>query len=324
MKRSIRRCAAGVLMVLAWALPAARAQTIIDPSRPIRIVLGVGPGSSLELVNRTLAEQLRQQMGNPVTVEFRPGADSILAVTAVTNAAPDGLTMVPISAGSAIINHMTYSQLPYKPSDIKPLVGLYRIGTTLAVAADNRFPGLRDLVEAARKSPGTVSMGAYAPIYQFGVQMFAGLAGVKFNHVNYKGVGPMSTDIVGGSLDAGFADASGVAPLVQAGKLRALAVSTRERLAMLPGVPTFRELGYTDYDPQVWVGMAIHGRTPESVAQRLEAELNRAMQSPAWKALLERQGNLESWSLGSREFPAFLATQAEYFTKMSHLFEKKN
>lgn len=323
MKRFYRQLQAMVTALLCvLASPGVQAQAQIDPTRPIRIYLGVGPGSVLDFMNRTLAEQLQKQMGNPVIVEFRSGADSILAVSAVANAPADGLSMVPISAGSAIINGMTYSKLPYKMSDLRPLVGMVRVSTVL-IASPSKFATLADLLGTARKVPGKLSIGTYAPIYSFGAQMFAQAAGVQLLPVPYKGVGPLNIDILGGNLDTGFVDAGGAAALIQAGKLAGLAVSSKERLAMIPNVPTFREQGYPDFDPQVWIGMAIHAQTPEPIAQRLEAELQAAMQSPAWKALLAKQGSLEPWVVGSKDFAAFIERDSRYFRKMEHLFEKK-
>ena len=303
------------LVGLAVPSTEARAQADGFPNRPLRMIVSIGPGGGADLMIRTLADQLSSQFGQPVIVENRPGGDGVVAAQALLGAPADGYTMSIVSTGITVINPILIPSLPFRTSDFQPLVGMGRLASVFAVPADSKATSFKALMDSARAAPGTVTMGTYGPVTKIPCQIIERKLGAKFNHVSYKGPSQMLADLTGGNIDAAFFDAGIVAPMVRTGKLKALVISSRERLPLLPDVPTLREAGITDFDPPIWNGVAVRAGTPEPVARKLEAALQQAMKSAAWKDLLARLGNVEPWPVGSAELARTFAVDGEFYRK---------
>jgi len=313
MGRFARLVFAVVMLCLSVVRPAAAADDDVFPSRPMRFIVSVAPGTGADLIARTLAEQLSLQFGKPVVVDNRPGADGAVAMQALMAAAPDGHTLAVISAGSIVLNPMTIPGLSYKLGDIRPLAGCALVTGVFATGAASRFVSMKGAFEIAGREPGRVTIGTYAGIYRMAVAGMASAAGVSLNHISYKGLAPVTSDLAGGSLDLGLLDAGTTAALINAGRLRGLAVTSAQRLPGLPDVPTLRELGLPPPGITIWVGTGLHRATPEPLAAKLEQALQKAMTSPAWAALLAKLGSLERWPVGSREFTTVVEADTEYF-----------
>jgi tripartite-type tricarboxylate transporter receptor subunit TctC len=304
--------AVAIPAVLACALPA-HAETF--PSRSVRIVLPIGPGSSGDTVARYVAERLGNALGQSVVVENRPGADALVAVQSVLNAPADGysvLLLTPSMVAGPLMNKAAKYDAQH---DLRPLTMIYRASAVLVTAANSKYASLADILAAARAAPGSVSMANYGNTYRVGGILLGQQANLMFNHVSYKGFSQASADVIGGAVDSALVDGSAALPLVQAGKLRALASTARERLADLPSVPTLRESGLADYELYVWVGLAVRSQTPDAISQRLERELIKIMATPDFRAFVARLGSAEVLGFTGSQAAKELARETERYRK---------
>lgn len=247
------------------------------PSQPLRFIVPLGPGSGADTNTRALADGFQKLTGQPVVVENRPGADLILGTTTALNAPADGYTVVLITPSAPIINPLFQKELPYNPDDLKPILHLTNNVGVLVTAVGSPFNSLKDVLDAAAKSPENVSMGLYGNTYRLGARVLAKRAGVEFNDIPYKGFGPTVNDVIGGTVDVAWVDLGGALPLIQSGKLRALAVGSDERLDIVPDVPTVAESGYPGYSLYIFVGYGVHADTPQPIYEKLEGLLQQVV-----------------------------------------------
>lgn len=310
-RRALLRAALAAPAALAGA--GARSADEAFPSKQVRIVVSVGPGTGADLIARSLAENLAPLFGRPVIVDNRPGADGAVAMQALLAAPPDGHTIAIISSGSIILNPLTMQGLTYKLGDVRPLVGSARVTGLFTTGANSRFTSMKAALEAAAREPGRVTIGTYGGIYRMAAAGIERAAGVSLNHLSYKGLAPVTNDLVGGSLDLALVDAGTATPMVTGGRLRGLAVTSSQRLPGLPDVPTLREAEAPPLGIGIWVGTGIHRGTPEPLAVKLEQAVQKAMTADSWHALLRRLGSLEHWPVGLREFATVVAADTEYF-----------
>ncbi len=280
------------------------------PNRPLRFILPLGPGSSGDTLGRALAEQLGSQLGQPVVVDNRGGAEGQLAMQALLSAPADGYTFGLISPGIMAINPWVVKNLSYKTADVRPLARIAAGITCVATGASSCFTSLQDLLGTARKQPDTVTLGSYGPSYRIPAIALGRKAGANFRHVRYKGYNQLVTDLVGGVIDTALIDAATTVGLVEAGKLRALAVTARERFARLPKVPTVMETG-TAFDLQLWFGAGIHAQTPEPLARRLEQEFLDALGTQRIKDQVAAFGNMQLLPLPGAAFASEIAAESE-------------
>ncbi|NYT24395.1 tripartite tricarboxylate transporter substrate binding protein [Alcaligenaceae bacterium] len=298
------------LMSTTLLSPAVHAQSAENyPSQPLRFIVPLGPGSGADTNTRALADGFQKVAGQPVVVENRPGADLILGTTTALNAPADGYTMVLITPSAPIINPLFQKELPYKPEDIRPILHLTNNVGVLVTAVDSRFNSLKDVLDEAGKAPETVSMGLYGNTYRLGARVLAKQAGVQFNDIPYKGFGPTINDVVGRTVDVALVDLGGALPLIQAGKLKALAIGSEERLDIVPDVPTVAESGFPGYSLYIFVGYGIHADTPEPIASKLEDLLQQVTQEQAFQDGLTRHaGTLFVGSRG-KQFAEFIESE---------------
>lgn len=261
------------------------------PSRPMRIIVPLGQGSGADTTTRYIAERLNSVLGQPAIVENRPGADMLIGVQSLLNAPADGYSLMLLTPSSMVINPVINKSLPYDPQrDIRPLVAVSRGMAVMVTSTNSRFKTLSDVIAEARKAPKSVSLANYGQHYRLGGLLLERMAGVKFNHIPYKGASQVVTDLMGGSVDVSMIDAGGALPLIRAGKLRPLAVTGRERLAELPNVPSMRESGLPDFDLYAWIGFGVSSKTPEPIARKLEAALLTITAHPDFRAYVAQQG----------------------------------
>jgi tripartite-type tricarboxylate transporter receptor subunit TctC len=260
------------------------------PAKPIRIVVGFPPGTTGDILARIAAPRMSESFGQPVLVENRPGAGSSIAAEAVANSAPDGYTLL-LSTIANAINPSLYKLGFDFSRDLAPVALLADVAGLL-VAHPSAPPTFQALISAAKASPGTIlyaSSGNGTVTHLWG-EMLNGSAGIKLVHVPYKGSSQAVTDLLGGNVALVFTPASTVIPNVAAGKLTALAVIGRRRLAALPNIPTMTELGIAGFESGLWFGLNAPAGTPPAVVERLNAEARRAFGLAEVKAQLAAQG----------------------------------
>lgn len=266
------------------------------PQAPIKFVVGFSAGSTIDLVARILGDALGTSLKQPVVVENRTGANGMLAARAVAQAAPDGHTILISNSSSITVNPLLYKDIQYDPlKDFAPVSTVVSVPFVLTVNPDNpKIKGADDvkaLIELARSKPEALSYGSGGNgnlMHLAGAQL-ATMAGVSMVHVPYRGAAPMEAALLAREVDLGFDTLSGV-PLIKAGKLRALAVSTASRWHDLPDVPALAELGYPDFDISFWVGVLAPAGTPEPIVQRLNSAIASAVKDPKVRERLMQQG----------------------------------
>ncbi|WP_326540576.1 Bug family tripartite tricarboxylate transporter substrate binding protein [Pseudorhodoferax sp.] len=292
---------------LAIGLQAAFAQTAY-PAKPVTLVVPGPPAGITDQLARLIAHKLGEQLGQQVIVDNKPGAGGNLAAETVAKAAPDGYTLLMGTQGTQATNQYLYKALRFDPDkDFVPVHTLISIPNILVVRADRPYRTVKDLVDAAAQQPGklTASSAGNGTGTHLASEQFQTVAGVKFVHVPYKGSAPSIQDLLAGLIDLSFDYPASTLAQVQAGKLRALAVTGTSRLPALPQVPTIAEAGYPQAESTSWIGLLFPARTPAPVVERMQTEVARALQDPAVVEAIGRMGGVPL-ALGGARFGAFV------------------
>jgi tripartite-type tricarboxylate transporter receptor subunit TctC len=246
------------------------------PSRPVTMIAPWPAGGAVDTLCRIFAAKLTYSLGKSIIVENRPGAGSVLGVATAARAAPDGYTLVMGGSASLATTVTIYKKLPYDPSkDFAPLALITRIPFLLVVNPSLPVNSVTELIKLAKKEPGRLSYasgGPGSPHHLF-TELFKSMTGIQMLHVPYKGSAPALNDVVAGQVPLMFGDVVASLPLVNAGKVRALGVSSTTRIPSAPEIPTIAESGVPGYEGVGWVMIAAPARTPEAVIDRLYAEL---------------------------------------------------
>ena len=281
----MKKLIAGVAVAAALPFTQVQAQADNFPNKPIRIMVPFNAGSGSDETSRVYGEIVSKMLGQPVVVENRPGASGLLAIQAVKSAPADGHTILLASNSPMAVNAIVMKNLQYDPfKDFRPLHGLSVGPAAFVVRADSPYKTINDLVEAAKKENRPLSVGNYSAGYQL-IGTWLGVAGkVQVTHVPYKGGAQMVTDVMGGQLDTGVNDFSGVVPLIKSGKLRALAITGGERQPMLPDIPTMIESGFEGFETYVWASLFVRSETPDDITKKLADAFEAALNSPEGKA----------------------------------------
>ncbi len=262
------------------------------PSRPIKIVVPFPPGGSSDSIARLLANGMRDKLGQPIVIENKAGAGTVIGTEAVAKSPADGYTLLWMTTPFAI-NASLMKSLPYDTfKDFTPIVDVVEMPLVMIVPPNSPAKSVRDLVEMAKKSPGKLSYGSSgnggSP--HLATEMFKSMTGVFINHIPYRGSAPSVQDLLAGQTDVVLDTVFLTAPYVQAGKARALAQTGTKRSAYLPDVPTMREAGVAGYEATSWLSLAAPAGTPTSVVQRLNAAANEVLKAPAMREQLTKQG----------------------------------
>jgi tripartite-type tricarboxylate transporter receptor subunit TctC len=279
-----RRKAICLFATLCWfpASAAAQQEAAGYPARPIRIVVGFTPGGPTDRIAREIAQHLHDAWGQPVIVENKPGAGSRIAFEHVARAAPDGYTLL-LGAVQTATNMAVYRNLSYDTlRDFAPVTQLTSAVLALTVSPALNAGSVADLVAQARARPGELTYATFgvASSAHFAAALFEQRAGIRLTHVPYNGAAPAQTAIAGGQVDMGFMSALSAMPLMQSGRLRALAVTSEKRLAQLPGVPTMTEAGFPNFEVSSWQGLLAPSGTPPAIVAKLHREVARILALP--------------------------------------------
>jgi len=261
------------------------------PSKPVKIIVPFTAGSATDIIARVLADQLSKSMGQPFVVENKPGAGGIVGTEQAKAAAPDGYTLVAAGSGPFGINPGVYSKLPYDPVRDFELIGnIVLTPQTIVVGAQTPYRNLKDFVAAAKARPGDVAFASLGngSTSHLTMEAFQAAAGIRLNHIPFKGSAEAQTSIIGGNVPVMSDTVPGVLTQVKAGKLRALGVAIPKRSPYLPDVPTIAEQGYPGFESVGWIGLAAPAKTPTAILDRLNAEIHTMLQDPAVKEKLDQ------------------------------------
>jgi tripartite-type tricarboxylate transporter receptor subunit TctC len=278
--------ARGGLLIVAAALlapaPHALAQEAPFPSRPLRIIVPFTPGSVTDVMGRSVSDKLAANLGQPVVVENRPGAGGTIGIAQVAKSAPDGYTLVVVSAGYAV-NPVIYDNLPYDSAkDLAGVIPLGNLPSVLFVSPAIGVKSVQELIALAKAKPGTLNYpsAGIGSASHVNAEKFRAVTGINAVHVPLKGAPEMITETMAGRTQFGTVGISAAQSAIRDGRLIALAVSSKKRAPNLPDVPTVAEAGVPGAEFDFWIGVLAPGQTPRPVIHKLHAEFDRALQSP--------------------------------------------
>jgi tripartite-type tricarboxylate transporter receptor subunit TctC len=264
------------------------------PNQPIKVTVPFPPAGGTDVVTRFAIEKVRASTGWTFVVDNKAGAGGNIGMDAVAKSKPDGYSLGMGQTANLAINPALYAKMPYDAQkDFVPVALVASQPVVLVVNAASRFKTLAELVAAAKDKPGMLTMASAGngTVGHLTGEVFSKLAGIKANHIPYKGAGPAATDLLGGQVDFYFATPQTVVGFVKNGKLRALAVSSAKRLPVLPSVPTVAESGYQGFETSDWKVLVAPAGTPDAVVKRLNAEVDKAMSRPDTLAQLLQEGS---------------------------------
>jgi tripartite-type tricarboxylate transporter receptor subunit TctC len=282
------------------------------PNKPIRFIVPYPPGGGTDIVARLLATKLGARLGQPVLVDNKPGASTIIGTEMLAKAAPDGYTLGLITDSHAI-NPVFFPKLPYDSAkDFEPVSQLVFVPLVLVAHPSLKVKTVSELIAAAKLKPGRInyaSIGNGSP-HQISMEWLKSMAGISMTHIPYKGVAPALTDLVAGQVDVMFTGTSSASPYVKAGKLNALAVSGPRRQATFPDTPSVAEQGLPEFDFMTWYGVVLPAGTPPAIVQRMNREIADALDQPDVKERLTALGVVGAPS-SPAEFGAFIKSESQ-------------
>lgn len=312
-----RRALAGALMVVATvALPMvpARAQSPADnyPNRPVTFVVPFAPGGVTGLFAQLLGQKLSERLGQPFVVEHRPGSGGVTAAAMVSRAEPDGYTIMMASSTILAFNATVRKNLAYDPrKDLTPIALLARVPFVLIVNPKLPVKSVEDLVQLAKKKPGQLSFATPGPgtFHHLNAEIFKSTFDLDLVHVPYKGAAPGVADVAGGHVSFMFADVPPAQALIDSGKVRALGVTTAERVEAVSNIPPLAEVGMPGYDNSSWHTITTTGGVPKEIVDKLSKEIRAVMAETDVQQQLSRSGTLPQVSPSPEEMRKFVDSE---------------
>lgn len=305
MTRISRRAALGTVSLLA-APVALRAQPAW-PTRPIRLIVPFSAGGATDVTARVIAEQLGGSLGQPVVVENRGGAGGNIGADAVAKADPDGYTLLMATIGTAAINQFLYARMPFKQDDLAAIAMVNQVANGIFVNPEVPATTLAELIALAKSKPGELNYGTpgNGTSGHLSAEFLKSRAGIDLQHVPFRGTGGVIPELLAGRVQVAVDNLPAYLPHVAAGRVRLLAVTSRERWFSVPQTPTVAESGFPGFEAVAWFGLQAPARTPRTIIDLVSAATIEAVNKPAVQAKLREVGS-EPRPLGPAEFQAFI------------------
>ncbi len=299
--------------VLVILLTACAASAQPYPTRPIRLVVGFAPGGAADIISRAMSDPLTRTLGQGIIVDNKPGAGSSLAAEFVARATPDGYTIMIASQSGMIVNPLINKSVAYDTQ--RDFTAVTQVTSSpLVVAVNPSLPvsSIRELIAEAKKNPGKLNFATSGngSLPHLATALFDALAGIDMVHVPYKSGGLSVQSVLAGDTQVTFATSPSVMPLVQAGRLRGLAVTTRTRSPLITGLPGMEEAGLANYNLSIWYGFFAPAGTPRNIVKRLFDATAQTLQDARLKEILARDGTETAASRSPEDFAAFLREDA--------------
>ena len=302
-------------LTMVWMAPAL-AQSF--PTRAIKIVVPAAAGGPTHITAQLLAEKMQGSLGQPVIVEPKPGAGNNLGAEFVAKSAPDGYTLLLATTGTHAINQTLFKNLPFDPiKDFEPVSLVVRYPLLLVVSPDLPVNSVKELIDYAKKNPGKLNRasGGNGTSMHLSGELFVNQAGIVAPHVPYRGSAPALNDLMGNHVQLMFDSMITAMPLVEGGKLRALAVTGKTRSPQLPDVPTLAESGLPDYEATGWTGIVVPAKTPPDIVAKLNAAIVQALKSPELVQAFAKQA-AEPVGSTPTEFADFIRKETDKWGKI--------
>ncbi|NBQ87863.1 MAG: tripartite tricarboxylate transporter substrate binding protein [Betaproteobacteria bacterium] len=286
------------------------------PNKSIRFVVPFAPGGTSEIVARSVAAELTKQLGQSVFVENKPGGAGVTAMQDVAKAAPDGYTMILTHVGTLAVNPYMLKNQPYDVNkDFAPVTLLAKVPNVFVIHPDVPAKNFREFVDHVKKNPGRLNYGSAgnASAGHLAMEYLKLVTGMFITHIPYRGTGPQLTDLLAGRTQAASAGMPALGAHIRAGKLRAIAVGTQQRISAMPDVPTVAEMGYKDFETSQWYGIHVPAGTPPEIIKRLQEESYKALRS---SAVTERFATDNAVGGGgpTAEYAAFIAREQKIWS----------
>lgn len=309
---------AAFLLALAGLNTPVWAQAPAYPVKPLKMVVGFAPGGAADYVARTVGAALSRVLGQPVVIDNRAGAGSSIAADIVAKSAPDGYTFLIASPSSISVNPALNPALSYKASDLMPVTKVTSSPLVIVANPDSGIRSIKELIARAKQSPGAINCATAgngsAP--HLGAALFEQVAGVQMTRIPFRGGGQAIQSVIAGDTQVTFGTPPSVLPMIQAGRLRGLAVSALERTPLVPDLPGMREAGLPEYGIEFWYGFFLPAGTSPAIVRKIFEATQVALQEPAVKAALGREGTEVSASDSPDQFAVFLAEDAKFWVKL--------
>ncbi|MFC5519320.1 Bug family tripartite tricarboxylate transporter substrate binding protein [Polaromonas jejuensis] len=288
------------------------------PSKPITLICPYAAGGNADQRSRQIGRFISTALGQPVLVDNKPGAGGNIGTEAVARAKPDGYTIGMGNFAPLAVNPTMFKKMNFDPAkDLVPVCLIEKGPLVLMVPANSPFKSVKDIIAAAKASPGKLSFasGGLGGSHHLSGEMFKSLAGLSITHIPYKGGAPATTDLMGGQVDMMFEQMYSAAPSIRAGKLRALAITSKTRSPLFPDLPTMAEAGVPGFEVQNWQGLVAPASTPAALIKLLNETVNKALADPTIKEQMLGQGN-ELGGGTPEQFAALIKSEADRWGKL--------
>ena len=307
-----------LILTATTAVFTSSAQAQPYPHKPIRLVIGFAPGGAADYVARTLAEPMGRSLGQSVVVDNRAGAGSSIAADFVAKAPADGYTLLIASPSSISVNPSLNPKLSYSAKDLVPVARVTTSPLVVAVHPGTGITSMQDLIKTAKAKPGTLnySTSGNGSAPHLGAAHFSRVTGVDMVHIPFKGGAPSIQSVIAGEVQLTFGTPPSVLPMVQAGRLRAIGVTSPQRSPLVPDIPGMNESGLSNYSINFWYGLFVPVGTPPDVIKRVFDAAQEALARPEVKAALAREGTETAMSKSPEDFAAFLKDDNLFWAKL--------
>jgi len=301
-------------LVAAFAAPAAAQDW--KPTKPIRMLVGFAPGGGTDTTARAMGGKLAELLGQQIIIDNRPGASGNIATEITANAAPDGYTILMGTIASLAINPALYKKLAFDPlRDVLPVSQTVDSTNILVVHPSVAVKNVTDLIAMGKAKPLNGGSSGVGGAGHLALELFNLQAGTRIVHVPYKGGGPAMVDLISGNINLIFATAASAVPHIQSGKIRALAVTTAKRSALVPDLPTISESGLKGFDANNWYGVLVPAKTPRPIINRLNREIVTVLNMPDVKKILFASG-LDAAPSTPEQFGAYIRSEKDKWEKV--------
>jgi tripartite-type tricarboxylate transporter receptor subunit TctC len=307
----------GTLLTVASSWSLAQPATSNYPAKAVTIVVPFAAGGNTDVKTRLVAKRLGEILGQPVIVDNKPGASGNIGMELVSRSTPDGYTIAMGSFGPLAVNPWIYPKLTFDPRSFVPIILLEKSPLVLVAPVDRPYSTVDEVVAAAKAKPGILNIANAGPggAHHLSAELFEAAAGIDMVGVPFKGGGPASTALLAGQVDLMFEQTGAAMPSIQAQKVKAIAVTSAQRLRIMPNVPTFAEAGYPAVTVSNWMGYVAPKGTPPEIVEKLQTAFAKAMEHPDVKNRILSQGN-EFGGGDKQDFSAFIESESGKWSKL--------